>query len=334
VSTCTTTRHGGNVVVPESNSSPISADEQSAVDVYFAASSSYWSEIYRRDDVTSLIIQQRSEIALSWVDQLALPPGSTVLEVGCGAGLMAVALARRRLRVYATDTVTAMIDLARTRAAEAGVSHLVEVRKSDVHALDFEDATFDLVIALGVIPWLHSPRYALHEMARVLKPGRALIASVNNAARLHYLFDPKLTPRLAGVRRAVKKMLRMHSRSRSGAARSNLHSCKEFERLLTSARLIKEQGRTFGFGPFTFLGRRILPERIGVDLHNRLQRLADRGFVGIASRGAQYMVVARKEPVDAPLRQRRSSRGRAANRVPIYEHVEHAPASARAELRL
>jgi ubiquinone/menaquinone biosynthesis C-methylase UbiE len=295
-----TKRNGGNLRVAESISSPTGADEQSAVDAYFEARSSYWNDIYRRDDVTSLIIQQRSEIALSWVDQLALPPGSTVLEVGCGAGLMAVALARRRLRVYATDTVTAMIDLARTRAAEAGVSHLVEVRKSDVHALDFEDATFDLVIALGVIPWLHSPSEALHEMARVLKPGRALIASVNNVARLHYLFDPKLTPRLGGARRAVKKMLRMRSRSRSGSAPSVFHSCEEFERLLTSACLIKEEGRTFGFGPFTFLGRRILSERIGVDLHNQLQRLADRGYVHIASRGAQYMVVARKERVHAP----------------------------------
>jgi ubiquinone/menaquinone biosynthesis C-methylase UbiE len=290
-------RRSRNVRVEESSSSPTRGGDQSAVDAYFEASSSYWNDIYRRDDVRSLIVQQRNEIALSWVDQLGLPPGSPVLEVGCGAGLTAVALARRGLRVCATDAVAAMIDLTRVRATDAGVSHLVETRKSDVHALDFEDATFDLVVALGVIPWLHSPSDALHEMARVLKPGGSLIASVDNDARLHYLFDPKLTPRLAGARSAVKKTLRMGSRSRSGSAPWYLHSCEEFERLLSSACLIKEEGRTFGFGPFTFLGRRILPDRIAVDLHNRLQRLADRGFLDIASRGAQYLVVARKERV-------------------------------------
>ncbi|HXF00127.1 MAG TPA: class I SAM-dependent methyltransferase, partial [Solirubrobacterales bacterium] len=243
-----------------------------------------------------------------WVDQLGLPPGSTVLEVGCGTGRMAVALARRGLMVHATDTVTTMLDLTRSRAAESGASGLVEVRKSDVHALDFEDATFDLVIALGVIPWVHSPSDALHEMARVLKPGRALIVSANNVARLHYLFDPKLALGLRGVRRAVKKMLRVRGRStalrmrgRSSDVCARLHSREEFDRLLTSASLAKEEGGTLGFGPFTFLGRRILPERIGIGVHNRLQRLANRGFIPLTSKGAQYLVVARKERVNAPL---------------------------------
>jgi ubiquinone/menaquinone biosynthesis C-methylase UbiE len=283
--------------VAESSGSAARADDQSVVDAYFEARSSYWNDIYGRDDVLSLIVQQRSDLALSWVDELGLFPGSTVLEVGCGAGLMAVALARRGLRVYATDAATAMIDLARTRVAESAVSHLVEVRKSDVHALEFEDATFDLVIALGVIPWLHAPRAAVHEMARVLKPGGALIATVNNASRLNYLLDPKLSPRLSGARKFVKQVLRIRSGNGSATAPSYLHSCEEFEQLLNSARLFTEDGRTLGFGPFTFFGRRILPQGVGVDLHNRLQRLADRGVAGITSRGSQYIVVARKDPV-------------------------------------
>jgi hypothetical protein len=92
-------------------------------------------------------------------------------------------------------------------------------------------------------------------------------------------------------------VLRMRSRSGSGVPNFNLHSCEEFDRLLGSACLFKEEGRTLGFGPFTLLGRGVLPQRIGVDVHNRLQRLADRGLPGIASRGAQYMVLARKEHV-------------------------------------
>jgi len=266
--------------------------DQYLVDLYFEATSSYWDDVYRRDDVDSLIYRQRSDIALSWVDHLGLRPGSAVLEVGCGAGLVAVALARRGFNVHATDTVTAMIELARTRAAEGAVSDMVEVTKGDAHALDFENATFDLVIALGVIPWLHDPDDALREMARVLKPGGALIASVDNVARLHHLLDPKLTPRLARARIAVKRMVRIRSR---GDLRSHLHSREEVERLLSAAGIVKQKGRTFGYGPFTFLGHRMLPERIGVGLHKRLQRLADQGSERISSRGAQYVVFGRKK---------------------------------------
>ncbi len=49
----------------DSNSSPTSADDRSAVDAFFEARSSYWNDIYRRRDVQSLIVQQRSEITLS-----------------------------------------------------------------------------------------------------------------------------------------------------------------------------------------------------------------------------------------------------------------------------
>jgi hypothetical protein len=49
--------------VPEPDSSPISAEDQSAVDAHFKATSSYWNDIYRRDDVMSLMVQQRFAIA-------------------------------------------------------------------------------------------------------------------------------------------------------------------------------------------------------------------------------------------------------------------------------
>lgn len=70
---------------------------------------------------------------------------------------MAAALAERGLRVRATDAVPAMVDLARRHAVETGVSDRIELETADVHELPFDEATFDLVVALGVIPWLHSP---------------------------------------------------------------------------------------------------------------------------------------------------------------------------------
>jgi hypothetical protein len=49
-----------------------------------------------------------------------------------------------------------------------------------------------------------------------------------------------------------------------------------------------------GFGPFSFLGRTLLPDPLGIRLHHRLQALADRGVAGLRSTGSQYVVLARK----------------------------------------
>jgi ubiquinone/menaquinone biosynthesis C-methylase UbiE len=285
----------------EHNGAAAHCAAQDSVDAYFERTSSSWVDIYRRDDVLSHICQERRDIALAWVDQLRLPAGSEVLEVGCGAGLTAVALARRGLRIHAIDTVPTMIELTQRHAAEAGLSDAVDAGLGDVHALRFDDDVFDLVVALGVLTWLHSPLIALQEMARVTRTGGTVIATANNAARLNYLLDPWLNPHLASTRAVVKRILRRGKR-RGGrpSAQSKVHSLDEVERLLSSAGLVKQTGQTIGHGPFTFMKRQFLPNRVGMEIHRRLQRRADRGNMWLAARGSTYIVAARKEPPRSP----------------------------------
>jgi ubiquinone/menaquinone biosynthesis C-methylase UbiE len=286
-----------DVSMTQRNSSATRRAVQDLVDVHFERTSSSWVDIYRRDDVLSHICQERRNIALAWVDELRLPPRSEVLEVGCGAGLTTVALARRGLRVHAIDPVPTMIELTQWHAAEAGLSGVVDAGLGDVHALPFDDDAFDLVVALGVLAWLHSPLKALQEMARVTRTGGTIIVTANNAARLNYLLDPWFNPHLASTRAAVKRILR---RGKRRGPRANVHSLKEVERLLSSAGLMKQTGQTIGHGPFTFMKRQVLPNRVGMEIHRRLQRRADRGNTWIAARGSTYIVAARKEPWRSP----------------------------------
>jgi ubiquinone/menaquinone biosynthesis C-methylase UbiE len=102
------------------------------------------------------------------VDSLALPPGSRVLEVGCGAGVTTVALAQRRYVVAALDSVDAMIHLTRQLAVERGVEHRLRASRGDAHRLPFADRSFPLLLAIGVTPWVHSLGQFLREMVRVL----------------------------------------------------------------------------------------------------------------------------------------------------------------------
>src|SRR5947207_991239 len=129
-----------------------------AVGDYFEATAHYWEELYDRQD---RFYRQRHERVLQFTDKLGLPPESGLLEIGCGPGLTAVALARRGYVVHAIDIAPVMIDRTLQRAAAAGVEDRVWARQADIQALTFGDRMFDLVLAVGVIPWVFSPQRAL-----------------------------------------------------------------------------------------------------------------------------------------------------------------------------
>ena len=273
------------------------SSRQSSVNNYFAAQSDFWRDIYGSKDVYALIHQERHAQVLAWVDELGLPSGSCVLDAGCGAGLTATALAQRGLRVHATDAAPAMVDLARRHAAETGVGDRVELGTADVQKLPFEEGTFDLVVALGVIPWLPSPSEAVNEIARVTRPGGRVIVNFDNVRRLNYTLDPKFNRRLGGVRETAKRALRRVDRLATpvGVVPS-LHSPEDIDGFLSSAKLTKAETRTLGFGPFTFLGRGLLPEALGLRVHRYLQMRADRGSRALRFRGSQHLVLARRSP--------------------------------------
>jgi SAM-dependent methyltransferase len=249
--------------------------------------------MYTADDVYSVIHQYRRSLVLSWVDDLDLPAGATALELGCGADLAAVELAARGLRVEATDVVAAMVEIARSDAAAAGVADAVRVTQADAQVLNFPDSSFDLVLAMGVIPWLDAPAATLHEVTRVLKPAGVLLVTCDNADRLDHSLDPLWNRRLARLRHVAARLLpgAWHP---APAPRVRQHSLDAFDSLLATVGLRRLAGKTFGFGPFTVFGREALPQAQAVRLHRRLQRRADRGSSLLASRGAQYIVAARK----------------------------------------
>ena len=86
------------------------ADKQRRVDDRFNSEVEFWNDIYKKESVLSYILRQRQAMALQFVDALSLPNGSRALEVGCGAGLLAISLAKKGFTVNAVDHAMAMVE--------------------------------------------------------------------------------------------------------------------------------------------------------------------------------------------------------------------------------
>ena len=269
---------------------------QEQVDSYFDSRSSYWAEIYNARSVEGVIHQQRMAMVLEWTDHLALPKRSRILEVGCGAGLTTIELVRRGYVVDAIDSSERMVERALQGVIESGVEDHVNVFLGDVNSLAFENDVFALVLAMGVIPWLESPGPAVREMARVVKPSGCVITNSDNLMRLNYLIDPLRNPALAPLRGLLKRTLETAGlrKPRVESGLVHMHTTSYIDRVFLQNRLEIEKSATLGFGPFSFLGRTLLPESLGIRLHHRFQALADHGVAGLRSTGSQYLLLARK----------------------------------------
>jgi SAM-dependent methyltransferase len=99
-----------------------------------------------------------------------------VLDAGCGAGHTAIKIAPHSAQVVAFDLSAQMLAQVERLANERGLTN-VETRQGDVENLPFEDATFDIVTSRYSAHHWPTPRRALAEIARVLKPGGRFILS-------------------------------------------------------------------------------------------------------------------------------------------------------------
>ncbi len=113
-------------------------------------------------------------------DLLATTPGSRVLEVGCGLGDDAAALARRVApggAVVGVDGSQAMVDAAlRRHGGVAGLSFEV----ANATQLPYRDASFDGCRIDRVLQHIAEPSAAINEMVRVLRPEGTLVAFDND----------------------------------------------------------------------------------------------------------------------------------------------------------
>lgn len=107
------------------------------------------------------------------LDLMGEVAGREVLDVGCGDGTLACAIAARGARPTGIDPDPAMLAAARSRAAMAGQRAIF--LEGHVERLPFPDASFDVVTAITVLCFVADAAGAVRELARTVRPGGRVV---------------------------------------------------------------------------------------------------------------------------------------------------------------
>jgi SAM-dependent methyltransferase len=104
---------------------------------------------------------------------LDVEPSDMILEIGFGPGVAIELLARKPAagRVAGIDVSTEMVEQARARNAAAIGAGALDLRYGTVEHLPFEDAAFDLALAINSMQVWPDRDAGLREIRRVLRPG-------------------------------------------------------------------------------------------------------------------------------------------------------------------
>jgi ubiquinone/menaquinone biosynthesis C-methylase UbiE len=105
-----------------------------------------------------------------------LTPETEVLEIGCGTGGTAIIHAPSVRRIRALDISPRMLDIARTKAAAAGVGN-VSFEQADILDLAEPPASQDVVLGLSILHLLPDPDALIARVYAMLRPGGVFISS-------------------------------------------------------------------------------------------------------------------------------------------------------------
>lgn len=146
----------------------------------------------------------------SLLDAIQLKSTDTVIDIGCGRGLMLMGAAKRVTSGHAigidlwsnVDQMNNSRDATLANAEAEGITDRVEVRDGDMRSLPFADASIDAVVSSLAIHNLKTEAdrdTAIHEIVRVLKPGGRVgildIANVSHYAAMLEQSGMKITTR-------------------------------------------------------------------------------------------------------------------------------------------
>ena len=100
----------------------------------------------------------------------------TVLDFGCGTGLICNEIAENVLSIYAMDISTNMIEISNNKAKELNIQN-IEFSRTTIFDEKFKVSSFDAIIAFNIFHLLEEPQKYFQRLHQILKPGGLIISS-------------------------------------------------------------------------------------------------------------------------------------------------------------
>jgi 2-polyprenyl-6-hydroxyphenyl methylase/3-demethylubiquinone-9 3-methyltransferase len=134
-------------------------------------------------------LHEINPLRLAWIESLAPVAGQQVLDVGCGGGILAEAMARRgAAHVLGIDLAAKPLGVARLHALEAGAQQL-EYREIATEALAAEcPGRFDVLTCMEMLEHVPDPASVVAACAALVRPGGWLFFSTLNRNPKAFLF--------------------------------------------------------------------------------------------------------------------------------------------------
>ncbi|MEN9543556.1 MAG: 3-demethylubiquinone-9 3-methyltransferase [Pseudomonadota bacterium] len=125
-------------------------------------------------------LHEINPLRLDWIDSLAPLSGQRVVDVGCGGGILAEAMARRGARVTGIDLASKPLGVARLHALEAGEDR-VDYREISAESLAQElPAAFDVVTCMEMLEHVPDPASTVRACVAMVRPGGWVFFSTLN----------------------------------------------------------------------------------------------------------------------------------------------------------
>lgn len=139
--------------------------ERNDLTIYDRVADQWWSDEVRWVRTLKNLVPGR----LKWFDRHFDWAGKDVLDLGCGGGFMAEAMAARGARVTGIDPAADAVAAARRHSSAVGLPIQYDVGVGE--ALPYGAAAFDAVVCVDVLEHVADLARVLAEVARVLRPG-------------------------------------------------------------------------------------------------------------------------------------------------------------------